>query len=255
MAKARRLVLQATVMGMTADICTIKIGGYAKQRELREWTKLVCGKCKEKPRYHNSHYECSCGASYTSWQKLLRVRKDNGEPVEMPKLTKGNGEIEKARLFQMPFEKFKKFVDAIDPKEPDRFIIVEDETSRKNLFKMLVAHEELKVAIIIKYNDTYEQRIALLTTTVSGRIVLRYIIPQNLLTLAESQMLEKNQLTEKDIQEAKMFLKQLPEATEEDLCVEDYRKQALEVVGEAPKEKVEKLAVIIAKAKAKKKAK
>ena len=73
MVKARKLVLQTQVMGMNADIATIRIGSYARQPELSAYTALVCPGCKEKPTYHGSYYECDCGAKYTTWQKLLRV--------------------------------------------------------------------------------------------------------------------------------------------------------------------------------------
>jgi len=252
MVKARKLVLRTEVMGFGADIATIKIGGYAKQSELRDWTELICGKCGDKPTYYHSRYDCECGAKYTTWQQLKRVFKGTKKAVEKPKITKGNGELERAKLFTMPFAEFSKYVDAQDPKEPERFVTAEDDTSKTNLYKLLVAHEIDNIAIIITFNDTYEQKIALLTTTASGRIVIRFIIPKNLVMLKESLMLDKTKLTEKDIQEARMFLKQIPKATEENLCVDDYRIGSLEVKGTEKVEKVEQLAVIMTRAHKKK---
>jgi len=256
---AKRLVLRAELMGFGADIATINIGSYASELDLmRNATDLVCPKCKGKAEYHPSHYEC-CGVKITSWQSLLRVKKGTKEPIEMPKLTKGSGEIERAKLSIMPFDEFKKYVDTTDPREPERFVTATDETSAKNLFKLLVAQEMDKTAILLTFNDTTEQKIALLTTTISGRIIVRFIVPKNLLkTPKESTILDRKALTQKDVEEARLFLKQIPKATEETLTVTDFRADLLPFAigktpkGEKPVEKVEALAVIMAQAKKKK---
>lgn len=252
MVRAKQLVIRAELMGMGVDIATIKIGGYARQPDLRSWTDLVCPEDFKKPTYHSSNYKCECGATYTTWQKLLRVKKGTTDPVEIPKLTKGNGEIERAKIYTMSFAEFSKYADAMDPKEPERYVTAKDESTQENLVKLLLAQEIDKTAIIITFNDTTEQKIALLTTTVSGRIVLRFIIPTNLVQLAESMLVDKTKLTEKDIEEARMFLKQIPKATEETLSVSDYRVESIGVVGTKKTEKVEKLAVIMQRASKKK---
>jgi hypothetical protein len=250
--KARKLVLQATFLGMSANIATINVGNPAKERELREFTELVCPQDNKKTRYEVPHYRCDCGFSTTAWQGLKRVLKGTTTLLEIPKLTKGS-EVEVAKIFTKPVEAFAK--EALYTRGSERPVKAEDDNSILNLYRLMVAQAALNRVVIVKYNDTTEQVVALLTATENGDIVLREIIPTNLVIVGERLKLDKSKLTAKDIEEAKMFLKQIPEATAQDLEVTDYRVRQFEVAGVASgreEQKVAALGVIMEKAKARK---
>lgn len=249
--KARRLVLQATVMGFSANIATIKIGNPAKEHELKDYTDLVCPQDKKKPQFEMSKYRCTCGFSTTTWQGLLRVLKGTTTPLEMPTLTKGNSEAEIARIYKMTLEAFAKIADYVDPKDAERPVTAEDEASIVNLYKLIVAQAETNHIIILKWNDTKEQVIALLTTTQSGKIIVRKIIPPNLVVVGDSLMLDKSKMSDKDIEEAKQFLKQIPDATKDVLEVADYRIKQFQV-HQPEEQKVTAISSIMEKAKTRK---
>jgi hypothetical protein len=242
--KQRTLKVVADVMGMQTSIAVLKIQSFATEPELRAWTDLVCPKCNKKPKYSGASYNCDCGASYSWWGKLKRVLKGTVTEVLMPRLL-GSGETAVAKMFKMDIASFSKYVDAT---KTEKGVTVKDEASATNLFKLIVATEKLGQVLIIRYNDTKEEVIALLTQSVSRRIILKEIVPINLLQLKETLKMDMSAISQKDIEEAKGFLKIIPEATEETLSVNDYRVGALNVTP-VSQEKVVELKAILAKAK------
>lgn len=243
--KPRTLKIVADVMGMQTAIAVVKIQAFATEPELKQWTELVCPKCNKKPRYSGARYECECGATYSWWGKLKRVLKGTVQEVLMPRLL-GTGEKAVAKLYKMDITVFSKYVDAT---RAERGLIVKDASSATNLFKLIVATERLGKVLIVRYNDTKEEVVALLTKSVSNRIILKEIIPINLLQLRETLKMDMGAITEKDIEEAKGFMGIIPEATEQTLMVNDYRVGALNVTG-ITEEKVVALQSIMAKVKA-----
>jgi hypothetical protein len=236
-------------MGFSANIATIKIGNPAKERELKDYTDLVCPTDNKKTQYQPSSYKCTCGFTATTWQSLKRVLKGTTTPVEMPTLTKGNSEIEVARIYTKAVEAFAK--EALFTRGSERPVTAEDDGSIVNLYKLLVAQAALNRVIILKWNDTKEETVGILTATENGDIVLREIIPTNLVIVGERLKLDKSKLTEKDIEEAKQFLKQIPEATKDVLEVADYRIKQFQV--HQPEEaKVMAIGSIMEKAKQRK---
>jgi len=89
--------------------------------------------------------------------------------------------------------------------------------------------------IVLHFNDTYEERIAVLTTSISNRIILKELVPLNLADIEETMRVSLENVTEKDVQEAEAFIKQLPTATEDLFYVHDYRIQGLDVKKVSPK--------------------
>jgi len=82
--------------------------------------------------------------------------------------------------------------------------------------------------ILVHFNDTFEERVAILTTSLSNRIILKEIIPLNLLDQRETMKIDFTQVTDKDVAEAETFIKQLPKAEESLLYVHDYRINGVE---------------------------
>jgi len=77
------------------------------------------------------------------------------------------------------------------------------------------------------------------------------LIPKNLVRGLEAGLrLDRTAITESDVEQAKMFLKQLPEATEQTFEVNDYRTEQFSVIGQESNEddKVVALAKILEKA-------
>lgn len=253
--KQRTLEVVANVMGMTTKIAVLKIQSFATEPELKTWTDLVCPSCLEekkeavKPTYQGAGYRCEgCGFTASWWGKLARVLKGTTEKLEMPRLL-GKNETSKATLYRMGIVEFSKYVDAT---RSERGITVKDDASARNLFKLIVAVEKLGQVLILRFNDTTEQVITLLTQSVSGRIILKEIIPINLLQLTETLRMDRSAIADKDIEEAKQFMNMIGEADEKTLKVDDYRaKQTTEQVTPVTEEKVTELKAIIQKAKQK----
>jgi len=243
----RKLNLRATAFGFTTVIAKVNIAVLADEiKGDATTTDLVCHKCNQKPEYKGG-YVCSCGEKYGHWKALKRVLK--GTFTELVKNRLSNEKETMADLYKMSLTEFAEHVDAT---RAEHGITVKDESSSKNLYKLLVATKKLEVAIIVIWKDTYEEKIALLTTSLSGRIILREIIPRNLAILRETLKVDKSKITATDVKEAEEFLKQIPDATHEMFDVSDYRTtltvpQKVQAV-KAP-EQVQDLKTILAKAK------
>lgn len=102
-------------------------------------------------------------------------------------------------------------------------LVAKDETTARNIKKLLVAIKALGKVILLTFKDTYEERVAILTQSVSGRILLKEIIPLNLAEIRETMRADLSNISEKEMVEAKAFISMLPKATEDLLTVSDYR--------------------------------
>jgi len=202
-------------------IAEAKIVKYADV--LKPETVLLCPNCSARPRWQGE-YECECGATYRHWSQLKRVL-PNGKEIVKPKLT--SGEVVEAEVYIMNKEKFSQYSDAT---LTEYGLTVDDPNSASNLRKLLIALNNLNKVIILHFLDTYEERVACLTISLSNRIVLRELIPLNLADIRETMKVDLNSVTDEDIAEAEAFIGQLPEAEEDLLHVHDYRVQGLEEV-------------------------
>lgn len=267
--RPRKLKVCVQVAGFKLPIATLKIKKFADIK--RPKTELVCPKCGNKPKWEGK-YVCICcpycgkpmekhivdekgtiqykcpehgwqePTTYTNWQQLKRITLD-GREIKKERLVSGE-EVE-AQVYVMPIEKFSKYADAT---LTEYGVVVDDPTSALNLKKMLVAIQRLNKVIILRFNDTYEQRICLLTVSLSGRIILKEMIPINIADIKETMKVDLNNISEQDIKEAQALLSQLPEATEEIFKVTDYRTIGVEATTVSPK--VIQLEQILAKVKA-----
>ncbi len=246
--RRRTLRLVATVGGFSTVLGELLITRFAKMRETwKEGTELLCPECGVKPDWVG--YRCpKCGKTYPSWSGLRRVHRGTGEPFVKPRLTKPKEKV-MAQAYIMPMTEFsERYADAT---LTEYGVVVKDENSAMNLMKLVVAVERLGQVVILKFNDTYEQRIALLTMSASNRVVLREIIPLNLLEAEETLRVDMSRITERDVEEAQALLKMLPKATEETLKVEDYRTIGVVEAEERVKPpKVQELAEILARVRA-----
>ena len=219
---------------MTLNLATIRVGSAASEADLKSWTDLVCPNDLRKPSYVNSQYECECGFRASTWQKLARVIKGTSKILTMPKLAQGNGAVEIADMYRISMAKFVELgaADCIDSKDAERPVICDDAESAKSLYKIMVAQESGQSVIILRWNDTTEQVIAMLALTPSGRIVLRKLIPKNLVRGLEAGLrLDISAISRDDVDQVKVFLKNIPEATEKTFEATDYRITQFDVIG------------------------
>lgn len=271
--RPRTLVLQVKVGGFPMKLGEISIVKFAKMKEPK--TILVCPRCGQKPKWKGG-YECTCcpycgkpmerhvvddkgtvqykcpehgwqdPTRYTHWSQLKRVTVD-GEEIVKEKVTDGKSPVI-AELSTMPVEAFaEKHADAV---QNEYGFIAKDETTAVNLKKLLIANRNLGMVIILRYTDTYgETRICLLTESMSKRLLLREIIPEDLAEIKETMRADLTNLTEKDIEEARNMIKMLPKATDETFKADDkdYRTKGVDRKVETPK--VLALAEIIKKKK------
>jgi hypothetical protein len=197
-------------------LATIVVQKFADM--MKPETELLCPKCGAKPAWRG-FYECVCGATYNHWSKLKRVVLGTGEEVKQVKLLEGEGPVQ-AQAYVMSLEEFAKYVDATSE---EYGVVTKDQASAANLKKLLIAMRNLGKVILIRFNDTYEQRVAILTTSISNRIILKEIIPLNLAEIKETMRVSLENVTPQEVNEAEQFVKMLPPATEDLLSVNDYR--------------------------------
>jgi len=251
--------LRAEAFGFKTVIAKVRVSKLADEvRGDWQYTDLVCPRCNQKPSKEGREvYKCSCGFEASTWQKLKRVIKGTLFEVVKQKLG-GDRDQTYADLYKMRVEEFAHHVAAT---KDEHGITLDDEASALNLFKLLVGAkipiDGQRWVIIVFWNDTYEEKIALLTTLLDGTIILREIIPRNLALLRDVCKVDEKKVTKQDIEAAKALLMQIPEAKQEMFDVDDYRKAIAEQVKQEQEyaEHVQDLNTILEKAKTEKKPK
>lgn len=222
----RKIKLVATISGFDTEIATIKIQNYAQEKAVSDWTELVCPICGEKTQYMGGYHCQKDNVDFNHWSKLKRVIKGTTQPLETPRLI-AEKEIPKAQLTYLTKAEFaQQYTDATRKDEGEKGILLVDNTDDKVklLFKLLVAVEELNYVVVAKWNDTTEQIVGILTMSASGRILIREIIPSNLLIQKETLTLDRTKITQQEVEEAKAFVKAfIPKASAETFTVNDYR--------------------------------
>jgi len=256
---------------MEMPVASVKIQKFADV--LTADTDLICPRCKSKPKW-NGGYDCVCcpkcgkpmerhvvdekgtvnwkcpedgwqdPSHYNHWSQLLRVDKATGEPIVKPKFTEEGKDVV-ADAFIMDLKEFSAIADAT---LNEYGVVVTEEASARNLRKLLIATKNLEKVVLIRYFDTYEEVVAILTTSVSNRIILKEIIPLNLLSQKETMRIDLSGVSEQDLAEAEQFVKLLPVAKEELLYVSDYRVKGIKAKPVTPK--VLELEAILQKARA-----
>jgi hypothetical protein len=224
------------MMGMKMPVATVVIQKFADM--MKPEIDLLCPNCNSKPTWHG-FYECACGATFNHWSKLKRVIASTGEEVKQVKLLEGEGPVT-ASAYVMGLDEFAKYVDATSS---EYGVVTKDQASAANLRKLLIAMRNLNKVILIRFNDTYEERVCVLTTSISNRIILREIIPLNLAEIKDTMKVSLENVTPQEVSEAEQFVKMLPQATEDLLNVSDYRTKGVE---KKPSPRVMELEQIIA---------
>jgi len=268
--RPRTIKIAVRLSGFEMPVASVKIQKFADV--LTPETDLLCPRCKSKPRWAGG-YDCSCcpkcgkpleaivvdekgtvnykcpedgwqdPSHYNHWSQLLRVDKATGEPIVQTKYTEAGKDVV-ADAYIMDLKEFSSIADAT---LNEYGVTVTEEASARNLRKLLIATKNLGKVILIHYFDTYEERIAILTTSISNRIILKEIIPLNLADIKETMRIDLSGITEKDVAEAEQFVKQLPIAKQDLLYVSDYRTKGVKTKAVTPK--VMELESIISRAK------
>jgi len=239
--RPRTVNIVVSVSGMTMPLASVTIQNFANWLEPE--TDLLCPACNAKPTW-NGGYDCACGAHYGHWSNLKRVVKATGQEITKERFTDGKSPV-MAYAYMMTLEEFAKYVDATCN---EYGVSVKDETSARNLRKLLIAVRNLGKVVLVRFKDTYEERISVLTLSLSNRIILRELIPLNLQDIKETLRVDLKAVTPQEIEEAEAFVKMLPSAKEELLNVNDYRCIGIEEKKVAPK--VIELEQILSRAKA-----
>lgn len=249
----RKLRLVANISGFDTLIAEVKIQNFADEIEVKKWTDLVCPICGEKTEYHGGYVCQKDKAQFNHWSKLKRVIKGTAKELLSPRLLPEK-ETATAKLSYLTAEEFAKtYVDATRKEGGEKGVLLTEDASAKNLFKLLVAVEQLHYVIVCKWNDTTEEIVGLLTVSASGRILIKEIIPSNLAIVKETLFLRRDAITPQEVDEAKAFVSHfIPKATPETFQVHDYRVQWKDGVRveapEAPVQKVVDIKEILEKA-------
>lgn len=223
--RPRKIKLSISLSGFQMPIGTIKVKKFADYRGIandtwrKKHTARICPECAKEPSWVGG-YKCECGKTYNHWSRLKQIMKATGEALIKKKLTvKGEDVI--AQAYVMSLSEFQEKCN--DATAEELGIITSDSTSALNIRKLLIATKLLNVVILLRFNDTYEQKICILTTSISGRVILKDIIPANLVDIKETMKVNLNDITPEQLEEAKKFVGMLPPATEDLLTVDDYR--------------------------------
>lgn len=224
--KNRKLKLVANISGFDTVIAEVKIENFADEIDVKNWTDLVCPICGKLPKWHGGYVCETDNATFNHWSKLKRVIRGTAKALSTPRLLAEKEEAT-GNLSWLTREEFAKdYVDATRADNGEKGVVLVEEKYAKLLFKLLVAIEELDYVVIAKWNDTNEEVVALLTVSASGRILMREIIPSNLVKVKPTLFIDRAIITEQDKAEAKIFVQHfIPKATAETFIVKDYRAQ------------------------------
>jgi len=237
----RKLRITAQFGPMQMAVGDVKVVKFADVRQAD--TELVCPKCGEKPAWAGG-YSCNCGERYPHWSRLKRILKATGQEILKVKFTEDKG-IVQAAAYVLPRKDFaERYSDAT---LEEKGIVAQDPPTARNLRNLLIATQLLEKVIVVAYKDTYEERTCLLTVSSSNRVLLKEIIPMNLLELEETMRADVSQASPQEIEAAKKFVDMLPPPTEDIFICHDYRAVGLEAV-EKPSEKVVELEAILRQA-------
>lgn len=212
MATKKKLKLYVTLNGFNTLIGEVKISKFAKER--KPAFERTCPACSKAPKW-TSGYTCECGATYNHWNKLNMV--SGGKAVTKPRLPDA-GDVTIYIVDENDFN-------AIDATANEYGLAVTDSNTAKNLKKLLTASRLLGKVLVLKWNDTFDQRVGILTTTSSLRVIIKEIVPLNLLEEKETLKIDFN-IDDKDLQDAEAFVKMIgksDENIETILTVTDYR--------------------------------
>jgi len=166
------------------------------------------------------------------------VFKTTREPVEIPKLE----EKGQATAYRMTRGQF----DITDATLAEYRLIPADQKTAVNTRKLMIAVERLNQVILLRWNDTETQRIGLMVLSSGRRLILKEIAPANIAEFEEAVKIAENDVSEKELAEAKRLVEMLPEATEEHLNVDDYRVKLIGARVKPAKKRVQELEEILA---------
>jgi len=241
----RKLKLTAEVMGMVFPVGVVTISTYSGERKTE--VDRFCPECGEKPIYVG--YRCpKCGSEYGHWSKLKAYIRGTLEPyVKNRLIPKTKNYVPEAKLYKMQRTGFAERYSVIT-KEPHP-LVPEDDNTAMNLMKLAIVVETMGWVLIVKWDEAYQQNIALLSTSPSSDLVLQEIIPENLAVRkgVTTIKVDLDKATEQDIEGARMLLNNIPEASEQVFIVDDYRTQGLEEPEQTESPQVLELSAILAK--------
>jgi hypothetical protein len=206
---------------MTMELGEVKVSKLADIKKAK--TDLVCPECGKKPTWKGG-YDCVCGKHYNHWSQLKRILAQ-GEVVEK----KSFPDSGIAQISTMNKAEFAKYSDAC---LSEYGLVASDTKSAKNIKKLLVASKILDKVIIANFNDDNEKRSCVLTTSISGRVILREIIPVNIASVRDTMTDKLDEISDLDKAEAQAFIKILPVATEANLITDDHRADGLNTIVE-----------------------
>lgn len=241
----RKISVVISVGGMTMPLGTFKIVSYAGEYRYTDATTLVCPKCEQKPDKQEQYYCPRCEEYYSSWYALKRVSKATGEEVPKPVLHTSK-DPPQATIYQMDVSAFQqKYSDAT---KSEKGIEPQDAMSTQNLQNLLVAVERLNKVIVLKWNEKYQENVAILRLSPSDRVVLQEVIPRPIAQIKSSMTVNTENVTEQQIAMAQQLISQIPEVSDEVMTISDYRTYGLsdEALEEEPTAQVQDLSNILA---------
>jgi len=183
--------------------------------------KHVCPSCgsevKKIEGVKPDYYICqgTCKKEFSSWRDLKKVTENNEEIKK--------AELENPGVFVVKIMSNDEFTTRLDDPEEIWGMKELDELTKKNIRSLLIASSTLNQVIVLKGNDTFEERIILLLISPNKTVIAYVLKPDNLYVKNRVVKIKLSEITPEEIEEAKAFIQLLPKATKEDFEVKDFR--------------------------------
>lgn len=148
-------------------------------------------------------------------------------PLEKPRLDVGDAKNPtKAYMYRLSQSEFERKLIAT---KAEKGVLPEDAATARNLKKMLVASLKLGQIAVLRWNDTYEEVVGTLSLNVDHTVILRELIPDNLLEVSDAVLkVDMKEVSDKEVAEATQLINMLPQADDSTFIVNDYRTLGLE---------------------------
>jgi len=184
--------------------------------------RQVCPACssdvKKVSGLEPDYYRCqneTCKKEFGSWRDLKKLTEE-GEEIKKVELTNPG-------IFTVKVMSDDEFTTRLDDPEEIWGMRELDELTKKNIRSLLIASSALNQVIVLKGNDTFEERTILLLISPNKTVIAYVLKPDNLYVKNRVVKIKISEVTPEEIEEAKVFIQLLPKAEKEDFEVKDFR--------------------------------
>lgn len=252
--RVKKLKLAVKVGELVTFLGEVKIEPYGKPKELPTIRVTPCchvkpQACQEPPfegRYAAYCYVCpQCGAKYSDWRQLIEVDARTLNPIV--EMIPGS---DKGVMYLYAFDEYE--LEGIELVDIETYTIIPlDSQTKKNVIAFAKGSGLGGKILIGKWHDGRIWHVAYFDLTPQGRVVLKEVIPANILEVTSRPLdVSVSEVSEKDIEAARQLIDKFVKSEAspgEVLSVKDWRTGEQPKPEEAKKPKVPSLQEVLAK--------